>query len=373
MKILYYPHIHYKAQFFLRYLWPASQLVKMGHEVKVKDPRLVSLWSEEMMADDFVWCDTVVGFYPKTRSGTTLVEVCQDLGKKLIVDVDDFAFAIHPSNQAYSFGGTEDVDGMWRSGIEWRKDIAFDNHRRWIEVMKYCDAMTVTTQALAGMYAPYVGDHKLWVLPNSLNLNFYRPWKRRAPDDVIRIGWQGGASHLMDMEIIKEPLKKLQKEFNNIQLVFFGQVWPSLQEAHPDAEFHPWVDSDTFQLKLGSLDLDIGLCPIADDMFGRGKSNLKMLEYGAYNVPSVCSKIADGPYNAPHGTDLDFVDRVLCDNDSDDWYSKTKELIVDETKRREIGVNARRTVEEIYNIELTGKLWAECYEETSKGNVDFTI
>ena len=373
MKILFYPHIHYKAQFFLRYLWPATQLVKAGHEVKVKDPRLVSFWKEEMMADDFVWADVIVGFYPKTRSGPLLVDICKDMGKKLVIDVDDFSFAIHPSNNAYSFGGTKDVPNLWRSGIEWRSDLAAKNHERWAEVMRHCDTMTVTTQALADMYAPFVGDHRLWVLPNSLDLTFYKPWKRRAPEDVIRIGWQGGSSHFVDMDIIEEPLARIQEEFSNVQVVFFGQIWDKLRTSHPKAFFHPWVDSDTYYLKLGSLDLDIGLCPITDDYFSRGKSNLKMLEYGAFSVPSVCSKIEEGPYNSPHGVDLNYVDRVLSENTVEDWYHNIKVLVEDETKRREIGAKARRTVEEGYNINLTGGLWAECYEETLKGSMDLAI
>jgi len=367
LKILFYPHIKYKAQFFLRYLWPANELRKLGHEVRLVDPRHTGRWTEEMMAEDFLWSDIVVAFYPKTKSGMHIVEACQQFGKKLIIDVDDFSFAVHPSNIAYGFSGTKDVEGIWRSGVEWRGDIAQENHLRWAEVMRHCDAMTVTTQALADMYAPFVGDNKLWVLPNSLDTRYYKPWKRRESKDIINIGWQGGASHFVDMDIVEEPLIRIQEENNNVQLVFMGQLWKKMKEKHPTAHFHPWVDSDTYQLKLGSLDLDIGICPIGDDLFSRGKSNLKMLEYGAFGVPSVCSEIDDGPYNSPAGADMNWVDRVLVKNDADSWYNALKELVDDEEKRREIGANAKKTVNEVYNIELTGPIWGDCYERTASG------
>ena len=369
MKILFWPVIRHKAQYTLRYLWPATHLSRNGYDVQVKDPRLTEeYWSPEMMADDMAAADVVVAYYPKTKAVLSLVQLCEEYNKKLVVDCDDFSFGLDPSNPAYGFGGTSDVDGLWHDGVQYNKQLSYENQTRFMYGLSHSDAVTVTQGVLADMYAPLTGDGKTWVCPNSLDLDYYKPWDRRRPEEEIRIGWQGGSSHYGDLQLIIEPMKQIKEKYPNVTFVVLGQGPKLFTDRMLEVESHPWVDTNTYQLKLGSLDLDIGLCPIADTKFNIGKSNLKMLEYGAYRVPSICSKIPDGPYNSPPNLDMDGVDRLLVeDNVEDEWYKKIEALVTDVKSRREIGNNARTTVEEVYNIRHTWRYWADCYDQVHQG------
>ena len=372
LNILFYPHLHYKAQFFLRYLWPAKQLLKHGYNVKVKDPRITGdQYTEEKMLEDFAWADLVVAFYPKTRTGPKIAEVCELLDKKYIVDIDDYTLgAVHPTNPAYGFSGTQDIYGkdgipIWKSGVQYDPRLSAANHQRWMDTMKIANALTVTTPMLGDLYAPFA--HDIWVLPNSLDLSYYKPWKRRAPEDDIRIGWQGGASHHQDIRIVGEPMKELMRTHPKVKFILMGYGDRAFMEEFDEfkgrLEFHPWVDSDTYPLKLGSLDLDIGLCPVEDTIFSKGKSNLKQIEYGAFSVPSVCSAIHYGPYNYPDGVSTDGIDTFLAEkNDPDQWFDKLETLILDSSLRKEMGRQMRLKVENVYNIEETWVEWRKCYE-----------
>jgi len=368
-KILYWPHLPYRAQYFLRYAWPAAQLKKHGYEVKVVDPRYTPFWDEEQMAEDLDWCDIVVMFTPKSVAGPSVLAQCIEAGKKFIADTDDDTFVVDKSNVSYGFSGTVDVPGLWTSGIQYRRDSVLKRQEHFRKTLLLCDALSVTQPILATSHEQYVRRGEIYVLPHSLDLAFYKPWERRAPEDKLRIGWQGGASHYADLKEVIEPLQELEKK-HNIQLVFLGQAWSDQKKAFPDAEFHPWVDQDAFHLKLGSLDLDIGLCPIVDTDFNRGKSNLKMIEYGAFNIPSVCSQITSGPYNSPDGVDLNGKDRVLVENTDEAWFNAVEDLILDKDKRKYIGDNARETVEEFYNIEHNWRYWDECYRAVHESVVD---
>ena len=355
-KILFWPHIPWKAQYFLRYMWPASRLMKNGYEVKILDPRYTIAWDEKQMAEDFLWADIIVIFIPKSVVGPKVLEMCLKHQKKLIADMDDNTFIVEKSNVSYEWSGTEDVPGLWVSGVQYDRTSVLRKQQQLSSVLMLCDALSVTTQELAKEHEHLVGRGEIYVLPNSLDLSYYKPWKRRHPEEEIRVGWQGGASHVRDMKIIEGPLKELKDKYN-IKLVFFGQGFPDMKKMFQDSEHHPWVDQDTFHVKLGSLDLDIGLCPIEDTDFNRGKSNLKMLEYGAFNVPSVCSQILFGPYNYPEGLELE--DRVLVENTDEAWFNAIEDLIKDRDKRKHIGDNARRTVEEMYNIDHNWRYWGQ--------------
>ncbi len=123
MNILYWHSVQYKAPYFLRMTWPGNELAQRGFEVRVKDPRMLHKWNTvEQMADDFLWADIIVAFYPKDRSGPHLVEACEKFNKTFIVDSDDYGLAVDPTNPAYGFWGTRDVyvgdTPIWMDGIQ---------------------------------------------------------------------------------------------------------------------------------------------------------------------------------------------------------------------------------------------------------------
>ena len=76
---------------------------------------------------------------------------------------------------------------------------------------------------------------------------------------------------------------------NEVEWVFMGMcpdVWrPYVQE------FHPGVSIERYPAKLASLNLDLALAPLEDNLFNRCKSNLRLLEYGICGFPVICSDI----------------------------------------------------------------------------------
>ncbi|QKS82333.1 hypothetical protein [Pseudomonas bijieensis] len=56
-------------------------------------------------------------------------------------------------------------------------------------------------------------------------------------------------------------------------------------------EYHDAVAIDEYPAKLASLDLDLALAPLEDNLFNRCKGNIRLLEFGACGVPVICSDI----------------------------------------------------------------------------------
>jgi glycosyltransferase involved in cell wall biosynthesis len=147
------------------------------------------------------------------------------------------------------------------------------------------DRFVVSTEPLAEQFAGFHDDIR--VVPNRLPVDWWGSLtSRRRRSAKPRVGWAGGISHRGDLELIIEVVRALA---NEVEWVFMGMCPDALRPlVH---EFHEGVPIEQYPAKLASLDLDLALAPLEDNVFNACKSNLRLLEYGACGFPVVCSDI----------------------------------------------------------------------------------
>lgn len=147
------------------------------------------------------------------------------------------------------------------------------------------DRFVVSTQPLAEVFAGLHTDIR--VVPNCLPAHWWgRLRSQRGRGRKPRVGWAGGSSHLGDLELIADVVRELAGE---VEWVFFGMCPEKLRPyVH---EFHIGLPIDQYPAKLASLDLDLALAPLEENLFNECKSNLRLLEYGACGFPVVCSDV----------------------------------------------------------------------------------
>jgi len=147
------------------------------------------------------------------------------------------------------------------------------------------DRFVVSTAPLAEQFADMHSDIR--VVPNRLPMDWWRQLaSRRRKGAKPRVGWAGGSSHRGDLEQIADVVRELAGE---VEWVFFGMCPEKLRPyVH---EHHDGVPIDKYPAALASLDLDLALAPLEDNLFNACKSNLRLLEYGACGFPVVCSDI----------------------------------------------------------------------------------
>ena len=90
--------------------------------------------------------------------------------------------------------------------------------------------------------------------------------------------------------------------------------------------------------------VDIGIMPLRDDLWSRGKCGLKLLQYMAMGIPVVCT---------PVGANLDLVSpgiEGLHARDSEGWVDSIRRLAADPELRRRMGLRGRRKVERGYSV-----------------------
>ncbi|MBI1905638.1 MAG: glycosyltransferase [Rhodocyclales bacterium] len=158
--------------------------------------------------------------------------------------------------------------------------------------LRDCDRLVVSTDYLAEAYRDYIADIR--VVPNRLERDVWLPLQsRRRTTPKPRVGWAGGTAHAGDLQLIIDVVAVTAKE---IDWVFMGMC---PDEIRPFVkEFHPFTNYDEYPSRLAALNLDLAVAPLEQIPFNRGKSNLRLLEYGALAIPVVCTDI--DPYrNSP--------------------------------------------------------------------------
>ena len=103
---------------------------------------------------------------------------------------------------------------------------------------------------------------------------------------------------------------------------------------------HSWVANNIYPYKLATLNADIGLCPIADNMFNSNKSAIKWMEYSVMGLATIASDLA--PYNK---VIQNGKDGLLVNEHS--WFDAMERLIKDTELRKTLAKNAYDKVESI--------------------------
>ncbi|EXF47096.1 glycosyl transferase family protein [Pseudomonas sp. BAY1663] len=152
--------------------------------------------------------------------------------------------------------------------------------------LSYVDRFVVSTDVMAEAFAEFHPD--IHVVKNRLDPRWWGGLSTgaRRTSSKPRVGWAGGASHTGDLEMIVDVVKELADE---VEWVFFGMCPEKLKPyIH---EFHEGVAIERYAKKLASLNLDLALAPVEQNLFNECKSNLRLLEYGACGFPVICSDV----------------------------------------------------------------------------------
>jgi glycosyltransferase involved in cell wall biosynthesis len=177
------------------------------------------------------------------------------------------------------------------------------------------------------------------VIPTSVDLSRYTLKKRRTDDGAVTLGWIGSASTLRYLKTVVPALQRVCRENANVEFKMVSDRF--LEGLEFPAIRKPWSSEDE-QADLQSF--DIGLAPLSDDLWSRGKCSLKVLQYYGVGVPVVCS-----PFGVNREIVKDGVNGFWAENQRE-WEQKLTLLIRDEGLRCEMGMKGRATAEEGYSI-----------------------
>jgi glycosyltransferase involved in cell wall biosynthesis len=226
-----------------------------------------------------------------------------------------------------------------------------EGHQRMAQALKSSDRLIVTTETLKQHYQKYVPD--VWLMPNCLDKQWSDLRLPRTPGRRLRVGWIGAGQHKGDLELIGRVVRELAAE---VDWVFMGMCTDDIKPHIK--EYHEFVPIGDYPKKMASLDLDIAIAPLEQNIFNECKSNLRLLEYGAMGWPVVCSDVY--PYRSLNPPVL------RCGDDSAEWLSALRRLIQDEGLRHRMGEQLHTWVQANFLLKDKANDWMRAiFEEVS--------
>lgn len=171
--------------------------------------------------------------------------------------------------------------------------------------------------------------------------------------DGRTIGWIGSAVNHRYLDLAGNPLRQLSRELPDLRLIVVSDRDYTLPGVH--VENRRWSEASEVR-DLTSF--DIGLMPLADNDWTRGKCALKALQYMAAGVPAICSRVGANVELIEHG-----VDGFLCTGDSE-WSSTIREMLANPQLRRHVAARGRSKVEHEYSLPQVGSRLIELLRST---------
>ena len=225
------------------------------------------------------------------------------------------------------------------------KDDISGARRSWTRLGRFRRTAALADAIVAGNR--YLADNipeqhrgKVTVIPSVADTDQYRPDAIRRGSEPPVVGWIGSRSTLPYLEDLAGVLGRVQKA-TGCRVVAVADQPPGMPGV--DLEFHPWAgDKEVDEINA----MDVGLMPLPDTPWTRGKCGYKLLLYLACAVPAAAS-----PVGVNSQIVKDNETGILC-ADEDEWERKLKELVADRELRAALGKRGREHVAQNYSLRM---------------------
>ena len=233
-------------------------------------------------------------------------------GFKLIVDNDDH----------WDLGASHILSESYKENKVTEQIIA------WIRIADLC---TVTHERLAEEVYPL--NQNVEILPNAIPFGEEQFVLDKKPSDLVRLFWSGSGTHGKDLEILRNPMKRINFPVRTIIAGYNEQekpIWDGMIASFTNGlKLNPTIYNynQVTEYMAAYCDSDISLIPLVDNKFNSMKSNLKVLETASKKNPAIVSNVHPykGFYPACHV------------NSQKDWYYWIKMLVNDKQAREHYG------------------------------------
>lgn len=252
--------------------------------------------------------------------------------------------------ERYNFKVAVDVDDHWELDYH---HIAYGDYKinnytaLQIKHLQLADVVTTTHERLAEKIYPY--NQNVIICPNAIPNHEYFSFNK-TESKKVRLFWQGSITHEKDIELLRNPFKRLDK--SKFLMVMAGytkhEAWDRMVSSYTnglDLKGSILPGASPFEYYKNYAYADVCLAPLIDSKFNGMKSNLKVLEAAHAGLPVVASCV--NPYL---GLPVLYVKKQT------DWIKHINDLAKSSNLRKELGEELKWHCDTHFNFDKINEI-----------------
>jgi hypothetical protein len=249
-------------------------------------------------------------------------------------------------------------DATWLSQpkLHGAEPIASAHRQRAFEALCEGAVVTMVGNEFLARHAKAAGA-RVELLPTAVDVAAYGPTNFTGRRGATAV-WIGLPGNLQYLEPLRPVFATLSRERADFRLRVISSRFPDWPDVRLESVlWQPGIETRAL------ADADIGLMPLADDAFTRGKCAFKLLQYMAASLPCIAS-----PVGANRDVVLEGETGLFADGPQD-WRSALLQLLDDAALRERMSIAGRLRVAQRYDLAVIAPAAASCVERVAFGRV----
>jgi len=215
-------------------------------------------------------------------------------------------------------------------------------------VARSCSLVVCGNHYLAEKFSQW--NPNVVVIPTGVDTEQLQPSLNRSIREKPIIGWIGTSGNYCYLELVEPALKKVLAYFPDARLQIISNQFPTfLEHLGSQLDFRIWqpgIENDLLP------QFTIGIMPLADSEWARGKCAFKMLQYMAAGIPVVATPIGMNAEIFASGA------IGLAAQNNKQWVESLTTLLQSSEVAESMGANGRQLVEEKYSLKQVAMAWS---------------
>jgi glycosyltransferase involved in cell wall biosynthesis len=229
----------------------------------------------------------------------------------------------------------------------WLDDVSAQNRQlRWLKRPgKTADLIRLADEVIAGNtfladYAKQFNRH-VQIIPTVVDTEIFAPVaSSEQENNSICIGWSGSKTTVKHFATVLPALKKIAGEFGSrVRFKLVGDAFFRTEGLVVEASDFSF-ENEVHHFRQ----MDIGLMPLPDDEWSKGKCAFKAIQYMSLAVPPVVSPVGMNTEVVEHEVNGFWASTM------EEWVQQISRLVTDSSLRKETGRAARKKIVDHYSV-----------------------
>lgn len=231
-------------------------------------------------------------------------------------------------------------DSIWLQNVSDanKKFVFLKNANKTVDLIRISDLVFAGNQYLADFASKH--NQNVVIVPTTIDTTEYSPVEGKKANGKITIGWSGSITTIQHFNYALPVLRKIKDKYGDrVEIKVIGDG--NYVNKELGIQGLPWRKETEIE-ELCSF--DIGIMPLPDDEWAKGKCGLKGLQYMALAIPTIMS---------PVGVNTEIIqdgENGFLAAGEEEWISKISALIEDKELRESMGSKGRETVVNEFSV-----------------------